>query len=66
MVILYSTHCPKCQVLEKKLDQKNIKYDIIDDEELMINKGFINVPILEVGGEKLNFKEAVDWVARQE
>jgi len=66
MVILYSTHCPKCQVLEKKLDQKNIKYDIIDDEELMINKGFINVPILEVGREKLNFKEAVDWVARQE
>ena len=66
MIILYSTHCPKCQVLEKKLDQKNIKYDIIDDEELMVNKGFINVPVLEIDGKELNFKEAVEWVARQE
>ena len=66
MIILYSTHCPKCQVLEKKLDQKNIKYDIVDNEELMVNKGFINVPVLEIGGKELNFKEAVEWVARQE
>lgn len=66
MIVLYSTHCPKCQVLEKKLDQKNIKYDIVDNEELMVNKGFINVPVLEIDGKELNFKEAVEWVTRQE
>ena len=30
-VILYSTHCPKCCVLEKKLKQKNISYDEVND-----------------------------------
>ena len=31
--ILYSTHCPKCNVLEKKLNSKSIQYTIIDDIE---------------------------------
>ena len=26
MVVFYSTHCPKCNILEKKLKQANIEY----------------------------------------
>ena len=31
MNILYSTNCPKCQVLAKKLDMANIKYTVNDN-----------------------------------
>ena len=61
-VVLYTTGCPKCRVLETKLKQKNIDFKIVDDQELMIQKGFMEAPILEVGGKIMNFGEAVKWV----
>ena len=62
MTILYSTHCPKCKILEKKLDNAKIKYEICDDRELMTEKGFDFMPILEVDGQTMGFSEAVKWV----
>lgn len=61
-VVLYSTHCPKCSVLEKKLSSSNIDYDIVTDEDLMIEKGFTSAPMLEVDGEIMDFKAAVEWI----
>lgn len=65
-VTLYTTHCPRCTVLEKKLKEKNIEYDIVEDEETIIQKGFMTVPILEVDGEVMNFSESVKWVNNKE
>lgn len=39
MITLYSTGCPQCKILEKKLDMNNYKYDKIEDEDIMIAKG---------------------------
>jgi glutaredoxin len=64
-VILYSTHCPKCHVLESKLNQKNIKYEEINDVKVMREKGFFTAPKLEVDGMVYDFKEAVDWIGGQ-
>ena len=61
-VILYSTNCPKCNILEKKLNMKNIDYETITDVDLMISKGFMSAPILEVDGNVMEFKTAVEWV----
>ena len=61
-VILYSTGCPKCKVLKAKLDSKEISYDIISDTSAMINKGIETVPVLEVNGNVMDFKTAVDWI----
>lgn len=61
-VILYSTNCPRCAVLEKKLTSANIKYSIINDADLMIEKGFTSVPMLEVDGNIMDFKSAVEWL----
>ena len=61
-VTLYSTHCPKCVVLEKKLTEKHIDYDIVSDEDLIIEKGFMSVPMLEVDVEVYDFSKAVKWV----
>lgn len=62
MIILYTTHCPKCVILEKKLFEANLDYKICEDKNLMINKGFDFLPVLEVDGQTMGFKEAVKWV----
>lgn len=61
-VTLYSTHCPKCNVLEKKLKQKNISYEEVNDVEIMKEKGYLSVPVLEIDGVSMNFKTASDWI----
>ena len=61
-VILYTTHCPKCSVLEKKLKQKNISYEEVNDIEIMKEKGYLTVPGLEIDGASMDFKQAVDWI----
>ena len=64
-VILYSTHCPKCNVLSKKLNEMNITYTEVDDADIMIAKGFTQAPMLEVNGTIMNFSQAIEWVNEQ-
>lgn len=66
MITLYSTHCPKCNVLEKKLNIKKLKYTLVEDENLMVEKGFLSAPMLEVDGKVMTFKEAIDWLGNLE
>ena len=61
-VKLYTTHCPKCRVIEKKLAQKGIEYAEITDKEEMIKRGFKSAPVLEVDGKILNFGDANRWL----
>lgn len=61
-VTLYSTGCPKCVILETKMKQKNIEYDIETNVDLMVEKGFQSLPMLEVNGEIMDFGAAVKWV----
>lgn len=65
-VKLYSTHCPKCNVLTKKLQNKNIPFEEITDIDIIISKGYLTVPLLEVDGHIMNFNEANDWISTQE
>lgn len=62
MIILYTIDCPKCKVLERKLEEKNIQYEICKDTNIMAEKGYMYLPILEIDDKVLNFKEAVDWI----
>ena len=61
-ITLFSTHCPRCSVLEKKLKQKGIDYDEVNDVSIMEEKGFLSVPMLEVDGKIMDFKAANDWI----
>lgn len=61
-IILYSNHCPKCNILISKLNAANIQYDEVSDIETMITKGFMSMPVLEVDGEIMLFAEANAWV----
>ena len=61
-IVLYTTNCPKCKILKKKLDEKNVEYDICEDVDLMVEKGFVSAPMLEVDSNIMDFKTAVDFV----
>ena len=62
MNILYSTNCPKCKVLETKLKNKNIEFEICNDIDLMLSKGIQQAPYLEIDNELMDFSNAIKWV----
>lgn len=65
-IILYSTGCPSCNTLKKKLDIAGFEYDIITDQDIMIELGFRSAPILQVKpGVYLTFSEAIKWLKEQ-
>ena len=61
-IILYTVDCPKCKVLEKKLNNANISFEVCKDTKLMAERNISKLPMLEVDGELLTFKEAVDMI----
>lgn len=61
-VTLYSTHCPRCNIIEKKLKSRNVEYKEVNDVEVMSGKGITMVPMLEVDGNIMDFKSANDWL----
>lgn len=61
-IILFTTFCPRCRVLEKKLAEKNLVYETVTDINIMEEKGYLSVPMLEVDGKIMDFKKATDWV----
>lgn len=64
-IMLYTTHCPKCKVLAKKLDKKKVKYEVCDNMKDIIALGFTSAPILVVDEKEMLFEEAVKWVDEQ-
>lgn len=65
-IILYSTGCPKCKVLKKKLEDKSIDYTENNDIEKMTELGIMQVPILSVNNELMSFTQAVEWINRKD
>ena len=63
MIVFYSTHCPKCNVLAKKLDMAGIQYTTNDNTNDMLAKGIKSAPCLEMeDGKILNFSQAISWL----
>ena len=62
-IILYSTGCPKCQVLTKKLNAAGVKYEVKTDVDEMLSLGIKSAPVLSVGGNLMDFSKAVQWVS---
>ena len=70
---LYSTGCPKCNVLKKKLEAAGIEYDVITDMEIIQDVcnglGVDTLPILGINAdiqeEYMEFASAIKWVGEQ-
>ena len=65
MITLYSTHCPRCKVLETKLNQKGIEFKIVENIEEMEKLGIQSVPMLKIDDNIMNFTEAIAWINNQ-
>lgn len=66
MINLYTIDCPKCIVLEKKLDEAGIEYNKITDMNIILEVskkcGFKSAPILEVDDKYYKFNDAVEYI----
>lgn len=65
MVILYSTHCPRCNVLKEKLEDKDIEFTEVNDVDEMLKLNIMSAPMLKVNDDLLDFKRANDWINEQ-
>ena len=63
--ILYTTNCPRCTVLESKLNSKGIEYEMVYDINEMEQLGIQTAPVLKVAGEMMDFGTANKWVNEQ-
>ena len=67
-VTLYSTNCPHCMILKNALDQKNIQYSIVSDDNDVFEFGeqhnIRSIPILDVDGNVMDFPTAYNWVLK--
>lgn len=61
-IILYTNHCPCCQVLEFQLKKAGLLYKIIDNTEEMLALGMTHMPMLRVDGNLMNFSAALTWL----
>ena len=66
MITLFTTHCPQCNVLEKKLREKNIDFKLVDNEEevekVAIENKIWTTPLLKVDDKVMNFSDAISWL----
>jgi glutaredoxin len=65
-IIIYSTKCPKCKQLEKRLNERGIKYEECTDINTMKSLGITTAPYLQVNGELMDFTKAWRWASTQE
>lgn len=65
-IILYSTGCPQCRVLETKLKQANILFKIVTDEKEVLKVGeehqISSMPILSINDKYLDFSSAINFL----
>lgn len=66
-ITLYTTHCPQCNILEKKLQASGIEYTTSEDVQKMLELGFKSAPVLVVDDKPpYSFKDACAWVDEYE
>ena len=64
-VVLYTNHCPCCEVLETKLKAAGIQYRTVDDVRLMLEMGLTTMPMLETNDMMMNYPAALKWLAEE-
>ena len=66
MIKFYSSHCPKCKVLKKLMDEKNIDYQEIDDESIYMKVArenrIMSMPFAEINGNVVGTKELQKYI----
>jgi len=61
-ITLYSNNCPRCEHLASLLTAESIPYYHVTDVDLMLQRGFKTVPMLEVEGQIIDYPAALAWL----
>lgn len=64
-ICLYTIGCPRCLILEKKLEEAKIPYDIITDEKTIAQENITIVPVLKIDNKLYDFAESIKWIKEQ-
>lgn len=65
-VTIYTTAtCPRCKILKAKMDDRGIKYKEVNDELILEAETIDVVPVLEVNGKRMGFREGNDWINKE-
>lgn len=65
-MVLYTVGCVKCNILEKRLKKNGFNFQVSDDVNYLIEKGFQNAPVLEVNGKLYKYEDAMDMLKKYE
>jgi len=61
-MIVYTTGCPKCRILEKKMMLKKLHYTVSSDIDVLVKENILTVPVLYVNGRYLKFEDAIQYI----
>lgn len=61
-LILYSTGCPRCKVLEERMTQLGIEYEVRENLTPIIEAGYQTVPVVWYRNRYFSFGEAMDLI----
>lgn len=62
MIKLFTTHCPKCKILTKKLQENNIVFEEETNVDIMLSMGITTVPMLKIEDTLMDFLQANQWL----
>ena len=54
--------CGMCKMLKRELENHNLSYENIQDTEQIQAAGIHSVPVMEINGQRYNFKEAINYL----
>ena len=66
MIKFYSSHCPKCIVLENQMKNKKIDFEIIEDEDVYMpiakENNIMSMPFAEIDGQIYNTMQLQKYI----
>lgn len=66
MIKFYSSHCPKCIVLENQMKNKKIDFEIIEDENVYMpiaqENNIMSMPFAEIDGQIYNTMQLQKYI----
>lgn len=63
-IVLYSTGCSRCKMLEARMIEKDIPFEEIDDVDEINRIGITQTPMLKVGDKLMDFSRAIEWIRK--
>ena len=66
MIYIYTIGCPACNVLIKKIVQKDLQATLIQDQKTFDELNIDVFPMMRIdNGPLMNYQEALDWLQNQ-